>query len=581
MRLRSSQRFSKIPELPPQRTRGQQQLHSRRTAIRSKHSQERGTVALKPSKSAARKKARSKQKETVVRPDQQHKERLKKVSQSAPVACAETKPRNGNFEEIQAQFSQNFINEKDGLDNDESEAFNSALAIHIPTGENMREFKRIDAWVTSVPELELLRPMSPPSKPPSPNALPSLHPGEGLLHPLSAPMQTARPRQTRLDLSKGNPPILFQYGPLLEGSASSPVTRVLGLLDLSKSHYSKSWMPQVLETHLGISDPSRAGVVDQDGQNGRPSQSIGENTEINHRSAEITQTSELSHSTALLRFFCEISSRSKQCIEEGNGDTVLSTLVCKLLEADHIMAIFSKSHITGIWANNVKHLSLNTDLLPRNQAGAMFWWSQVDLILTMDRIHPAFVTFTTALDSSNSSKIYLSPFAESSIQEPPLLLIACKCSGDPQETENQLAVAAAACLLAIDQQLFDGRGLLGESGMRPPNGRRGRTTRTAQAAAAEEAQEISLRRKCLMVLTVQITMGVWNWGVVYMDGQGKVIARNRPGDDAIGDMTKAEGVCRIATWVAAAKAWLESYWIPAMTEAIERRNSRLSPAGRA
>ena len=219
---------------------------------------------------------------------------------------------------------------------------------------------------------------------------------------------------------------------------------------------------------------------------------------------------------------------------------------------------------------------------------------RVDLILQVSPTHPSLpilryqISDPLARGDQDTGKLHLNPFLEQNVKAPPVLLIECRsASGTVVSAENQLGLAAAAWLNAIQEQLFPEASLDGGGG----GGGGG------SGGDEDRHEEEQLRNKCLLVPIVSIMRGQWDWGLAYFvpfpanttphnnnnnnsnmsraryQRNNKIVVRYCLG--TVGDMSTFEGCLRIARWVAEVKRWVGEEWIPDVCRAVERRIGRL------
>ncbi|KAF8461549.1 hypothetical protein BDZ91DRAFT_798034 [Kalaharituber pfeilii] len=369
---------------------------------------------------------------------------------------------------------------------------------------------------------------------------------------------TARAR--RLQMSRSRPSILFKYGAIAaEDPQPLPLVTLLDSLNLFTNMDSKS----------SISEPFKEYMKRMKNHNEGSDELPSHSTEADVRSTENDKNKQPSEDIlkACWQRAQNLATEARNYLEDMEEEGEWRSLVSTLLKDNLLREVVSTFPvINNIGTKSITSSKLNSELLPLHN-GKPIIGSRVDLQLIMQRGHPMYKRFTSPLDpfGSTDDTFHLSPLIEQACHHPSLLLIECKASlGNIMEAENQLAIAAASWLRAIDHQIFDGRGI----------GRR----ISGHGISVDDKVEASLMDICLMVITVKVAMGVWEWGVAYMDGSGSIVIRNRVGNTSIGDMSRPEGVCNIAAWVAAAHSWLETKWIPAIVDAIDYRNQRRSSA---
>ncbi|KAF8446807.1 hypothetical protein BDZ91DRAFT_768764 [Kalaharituber pfeilii] len=632
MRLRSGRLFSPLDErkTPVRTARGRQRSRAATLAPLADAPKQPLQGASRP-QSIAGGTASSKQQATVTQSGQQQEERLQSSQPSAaPDLTTEKQQGNGAEEAGQTQVSPNRKDGEGGLEAEAPQVINELDARDIydentsPAGiaepdngdlEGRSErtasswYRRIEAWVASVQQMQKQLQHSGLKRP--------AESGSGIVHSADHPPvasfqfcstvnlseQTAKrqrttpttnPYQRRLDLEFSEPSIVIKYGPVLDKiQPPVPVRQLLEHLNHFKVARTdqKPRIPQEFKKvryYFRTIKTSESNLA-----NGRGGQESGIYRSISNLNLSIW---------AQWRHFCVApangsysynprvrpgrkAAQARKQVERGGEEGMWVSLAIKLLEDRYLTELFagesaSKNiieHRIGVnqirllWAMDSATANLIPEWLPTYE-GKQISSTMVDIILTMEPEHSSYSTFRSI------RHLHLSPFVEYQAREPPLLLIECKASGNEAEAENQLAFAAAAWLKAIDQQLFGRRGF-GNARTSPPAQNPAPVTQsgqpTSEAAAAKPDNEADLRAKCLVVLIVHIVRGRWDWGVAYMDANSKVVVIMKAGQKRyIGDMCKPAGICNIAAWVATAKEWLETEWIPAMTEAIELRRLR-------
>ncbi|KAF8457889.1 hypothetical protein BDZ91DRAFT_852240 [Kalaharituber pfeilii] len=621
MRLRSGRLFSPLDErkTPVRTARGRQRSRAATLAPLADAPKQPLQGASRP-QSIAGGTASSKQQATVTQSGQQQEERLQSSQPSAaPDLTTEKQQGNGAEEAGQTQVSPNRKDGEGGLEAEAPQVINELDARDIydentsPAGiaepdngdlEGRSErtapfwYLRVEAWVASVQQMQKQLQHSGLKRP--------AESGSGIVHSADRPPvasfqfcstvdlseQTAKrqrttpttnPYQRRLDLEFSEPSIVIKYGPVLDKiQPPVPVRQLLEHLNHFKVARTdqKPRIPQEFKKNLEYTDPYRISTSLY-GHNGGTSASPPPTgvTAITHESAQAAKVGEpLGHELGICWGNIQrIAAQARKQVERGGEEGMWVSLAIKLLEDRYLTELFagesaSKNIIEHrIGVNQVATANLIPEWLPTYE-GKQISSTMVDIILTMEPEHSSYSTFRSI------RHLHLSPFVEYQAREPPLLLIECKALGDEAEAENQLALTAAAWLQAIDKQLFGLRGF-DNARTSPPAQNPAPVTQsgqpTSEAAAAKPDNEADLRAKCLVVLIVHIVRGIWDWGVAYMDANSKVVVIMRAGQKRyIGDMCKPAGICNIAAWVATAKEWLETEWIPAMTEAIELRRLR-------
>ncbi|KAF8458772.1 hypothetical protein BDZ91DRAFT_766918 [Kalaharituber pfeilii] len=618
MHLRSGRLFSPVDEgeTPVRTARGRQRSCGATLAPLAEAPKQPPQRDSRP-QSIAGGTASSKQQATVTQSGQQQEERLQSSQPSAaPDLTTEKQPGNCAEEAGQTQVSPNRKDGEGGLEAETPQVINeldardiydentSSSGFYEPDHRDLEGrsertaplwYRRVEAWVASVQD----RP---------PDAL------FQFCSTVNTSEQTAKRQRTtpttnpykwRLDLEFSEPSIVIKYGPVLDNiQPPVPVCQLLEHLNLFKvadtDH--KSRIPQEFKKvryyfrtiktsesnlangrggkNLEYTDPYRISTSLY-GHNGGTSASPPPTgvTAITHESTQAAKVGEpLGHELGICWDNIQrIAAGARKRLEMGGEEGAWVSLAAMFLEDRDLTELFAgESASKNIMEQpiGVKHVT-TANLIPEwlpTYEGKQISSTNVDIILTMEPEHSSYSTFRSI------RYLHLSPFVEYQAREPPLLLIKCKAYGDEAEAENQLALTAAAWLQAIDKQLFGLRGF-DNARTSPPAQNPAPVTQsgqpTSEAAATKPDNEGDLRAKCLVVLVVNIVRGVWNWGVAYMDANSKVVVIMRAGQHMyIGDMSKPAGICNIAAWVATAKEWLETQWIPAMTEAIELRKSR-------
>ncbi|KAF8459628.1 hypothetical protein BDZ91DRAFT_799807 [Kalaharituber pfeilii] len=608
MRLRSGRLSSPLDErkTPVRTARGRQRSRAATLAPLAEAPEQPPQGASTP-QSIAGGTASSKQQATVTQSGQQQEERLQSPQPSAaPDLTTEKQQGKGAEEAGQTQVSPNRKDGEGGLEAEAPQVINELDARDIydentsPAGipepdhgdlEGRSErtpsfrYRRVEAWVASVQQMQKLLQHSGFKRPMS-----IVHSAErqaDLSFQFGSAVNTSEqnPYKRRLDLEFSEPGIVINYGPVFdEIQPPEPVRQLLEHLNLFKLVDQKSRIPQEFKKNLEFTDPYRISASLY-GHNGGTSASPAPTgvTAITHESAQAARVGEpLGHELGVCWGNIQsIAEEARQQLVTGGEESEWVTLTKLLLKDRYLTKLFagksaSKNIIEHrIGVKQVATASLISECLPTYE-GKQIPSAMVDIILTMECNHSSYSAFRSI------RHLHLSPFVEYQAREPPLLLIECKALGNEAEAENQLALAAAAWLQAIDKQLFGRRGF-SNARMSPLAQNPAPVTQsgqpTSEAAATKPDNEGDLRAKCLVVLVVHIVRGVWNWGVAYIDANSKVVVIMRAGQDMyIGDMSKPAGICTIAAWVATAKEWLETQWIPAMTEAIELRKLRESHA---
>ena len=144
-------------------------------------------------------------------------------------------------------------------------------------------------------------------------------------------------------------------------------------------------------------------------------------------------------------------------------------------------------------------------------------------------------------------------------------------------SENRLAVAAAAFLRSIDEHLFGGHAWpdrdIGDEvciqGWHWPGIDWVHYPGPQASGYPEGIDEIEIRSKCLMVITVSFLNTKGRWGIVFVDRKGNVVMHNRAQVDW--DLGTTSGVFEFVQWVGMVKVWLDTEWIPAMCTALQSR----------
>lgn len=214
------------------------------------------------------------------------------------------------------------------------------------------------------------------------------------------------------------------------------------------------------------------------------------------------------------------------------------------------------------------------------------------LTLNLSPTHPSDELFSSILRSPNSN--YTSfPQRSFGIGAPqngiPVLMIDCPQTPllhgredimyvERMRSENRLVVAASALLRSIDEHLFGGHAWPQHSGTNNMGWIWPGIETTESHNLGPEVpgypdgiDEIEIRSKCLMVITVSVLNARGRWGVVFVDGEGRIVMHNCIQDDDNWDLGTLSGVFEFIKWLGMVRVWLDREWIPAMCTALKSR----------
>jgi len=212
------------------------------------------------------------------------------------------------------------------------------------------------------------------------------------------------------------------------------------------------------------------------------------------------------------------------------------------------------------------------------------------LTLNMSHSHPSYELFNSKLRAPNpdytSAPLYSFGIG---IQHRgiPMLIIDCPVrspldhseedlESERVRSENRLAVAGTALLRSIDEHLFGG-----QAWSQDPGRLRHWYQHPIQysyhpgpeaSGYPDDIDEDEIRSKCLIILTVSIVNSHGRWGIIFVDGDERVVMHNAIQHEEHWNLETEIGLFNFFLWLGLVRVWLDREWIPAMCTALRSRS---------